>query len=147
MEATITNISYRYRAPIRYIIFTAGFLLAGGVGAFFFAVVTPWIFRAVTIFIMAVGFLGGLAFLIYWLKSLGGHVVFSQDTVMLPYRHKRQPVMLEYSALSLTEEMHTYGRRLVVSDADGREYCLDETWMPRGRFDEMLEMFREKTES
>ncbi len=145
MEATITNISYRYRAPVRYLVFTAGFLAAGGLAAFFFAALTPWLLRAVMIFVMAVGFVGGLAFLGYWLKSLGSHLCFSQDRVMLPYRRKRHPVVLDYSEISLAEEKHTYGRLLVISAADGHRYLLDETWMQKGRFDEMLELFRGKT--
>lgn len=145
MDATLTNISYRYRAPIRYTLFAAGFLAAGGVAAFFFAAVTPWIFKAIQIFIMAVGFLGGLAFLVVYLKSLNTCVSFSQDAVILPYRHKRHPVVLAYSDISLAEEKHTYGRLLKISTADGQHYILDETWMQKGRFDEMLGMFREKT--
>ncbi len=145
MEATITNISYKYRAPIRYIIFTAGFLFAGGVAAFFFAAVTPWIFRAIMIFIMAVGFTGGLGFLWGYLKSLGLHICFSQDTVVLPYRRKMQPVVMAYSDISITQEKHAYGRLLKISGADGHEYILDENWMQKGVFDEILALLKDKT--
>ena len=146
MEATITNISYRYRAPVRYIIFAAGFLLAGGIAALFFAAVTPWIFRAIMIFIMAVGFLGGLAFLLVYLKSINAHICFSQDSVILPYRHKRQPAVLAYSDITLAEEKYTYGRILRISTPDSpREYLIDECWLRKGEFDELLGMLREKT--
>ncbi len=147
MEATLTNISCRYRAPVRYVVFAAGFLFVGGVAAFFFAVLTPWIFRAIMIFLMTVGFMGGLAFLAAYIKSFGGCISFSQDAVMLPYRRKWQSVMLAYSDISIAEEMHDYGRRLTISTRDGRDYVLDETWTPKGRFDEILAIFREKTQA
>lgn len=144
MEAILTNISYRYRAPVRYVAFAAAFLLAGAAAAFFFAVIDPWIFRAICIFIMAVGFSGGIAYLAVYLWSLNLHIIFSQDTVVLPFRRKRHLVALDYSDIAVSTITHTYGRTAVISASGGRTYSLDESWMPKGRFDEIISIFEQK---
>lgn len=144
MDAAIGNISYRYRAPLRYVFFSAAFFCLGGIAAFFFAVITPWVFRAIILFFMVVAFTGAVGFLVEFLRNLSGQVVFAQDTVILPYRHKRHPVVLEYSGISAVEEKHSYGRLLKITTGAGPSYILDECWMRKGEFDEILEMFREK---
>lgn len=144
MDAAIGNISYKYRAPLRYVIFSAAFLCLGGVAAFFFAVIDPWVFRAIILFFMVVAFAGGLGFLIEFLRNISGQVIFSQDAVMLPYKHKKHHVILDYSAITATVEKRTYGRQLKIEAADGQSYILDETWMRKGEFDEILDVVREK---
>lgn len=145
MDAAIGNISYKYRAPLRYVLFAVTFLCLGGVAAFFFAVITPWVFRAIILFFMVVAFLGGIAFLAVFLRHLSGHVVFSQDAVELPYRVKRHPVVLDYSGISTAEETRTYGRLLKITTANGTSYILDESWMCKGEFDEIRDTFAERT--
>lgn len=142
MEAALTNNSYTYRAPVRYVAIAAGFLVMGGMAAFCFATLTLWVFKAIFIFIMSVSFIGGLAFIAVYLQSLNNRIVFLHDMVILPQRRKCQPVLLDYSEITVTEERHFYGRSLRLSNYDGSEYILDETWMERGRFDDIAAMFR-----
>lgn len=147
MEASLTSISYRYHAPIRYMAFVAAFMLAGGGAAFFFAVIDPWIFRAICIFIMAVGFSGGILYLTVYLWSLNLRIIFTQNSVILPFRLKGQSVALDYSDISVSKETYAYGRTIRISTFDGREYSLDESRMPKGRFNEIISMFEAKTRS
>lgn len=144
MDAAINNISYKYRAPLRYAVFSAFFLFAGGVAAFFFAVINQWVFRAIILFFMIVAFSGGIAFLVEFLRNLSGQIVFGQDSVMLPYREKRHHVVLDYADITAVEEMNTYSHMLKVTTKDDTSYILDENWMRKGEFGEILEMFREK---
>jgi hypothetical protein len=145
MEVVLSDISYRYRAPVRYLVFFAGFIFAGGVASFFFATVTPWIFRAILLFIMAVGFGGGLAFLGVYLQSLAYRIVFFNDAVVLPFRRKRHNVVLDYSEFSVVEQTQTYGRQLLITASDDCCYILDETWMEDGQFDEISSILMDKT--
>lgn len=141
MDAAFENISYKYRAPLRYLFFIMGFLLIGVLASLFFAAVEPWIFRVVILFIMAVSFGGAIAFLIHYLRALSDRIVFSRDSVALPTRERS---VLKYSDISNVEEMHKHNRVLKIT-ARGRTYLIEESRMCKGRFDAMAGTFREKT--
>ena len=146
MDAAINNISYKYRAPLRYILFAVTFMCLGGLAAFFFAVISQWIFKAIILFFMSVSFAGGIGFLTDFLCNISRQIIFTQDTVILPYRDKKRYVALDYSDISVSNEKRYYGRIMKITTNDDRSFILDENWMRKGDFDEILTLLKSKTE-